>query len=144
MVITRRVLRAVLSSVWLPTTQVTASSFSSGARAASSSANASSWPVSQSKMIGVGMGPLRPPALDHGSPPHRTALRRSAPHRLGNLPSSHVRSALDQVWALLEVDRDSRTIEIGWNDEDEMLAGANGGSKLDEHVRIPGTRLRQD
>ena len=52
---TRSAFAVVFSSVWLPATVVTPTSSSSGEASASSSAIASSWPGSQSRMIGVGV-----------------------------------------------------------------------------------------
>jgi hypothetical protein len=49
---TRRALSVVFSSVWLPATVVIATSSIAGEAAASRMAMASSWPGSQSRMIG--------------------------------------------------------------------------------------------
>ena len=54
---TRIAFAVVLASVWLPATVVTPSSSSSGLASASRSAIASSWPGSQSRMIGIGVMP---------------------------------------------------------------------------------------
>src|SRR5689334_6387929 len=51
---TRIAFAVVFSSVWLPCVVVTPSSSTSGLASASSSAIASSWPGSQSRMIGIG------------------------------------------------------------------------------------------
>ena len=87
---TRSALAVVLSSVWLPATVVTPSSSSSGQASASRIAIASSWPGSQSRMIGVGLmhrvlPQPRPRSAEKVA--HRGArLRAHPPRRRGGAP----------------------------------------------------------
>ena len=81
---TRRALAVVLSSVWLPETVVTPTSSISGEASASRSAIASSWPGSQSRMMGVGVMLRRLPGVRRPwgeKVAHRDGRPRARPRR---------------------------------------------------------------
>src|SRR5215208_1654701 len=125
-VITRRAFSTVFSSVWFPATAVTASNLISGARAASSSAIASSCPGSVSKMIGVGIAPpLRQTAAVscRACRPRRPAgAVREPPLRDRQLPSQALGRLLVHLAASLI------------QDDAVLAASAVGGELLFEDV----------
>ena len=86
---TRRALAVVLSSVWLPETVVTPTSSTSGEASASRSAIASSWPGSQSRMMGVGVMRRVLPASSAAVGREGCAPRREA----ASAPAAHARAS---------------------------------------------------